>query len=300
MSCLVSAILLIALSVTNIASLATPPVDQEERVVAVTPVNLRGMPVSINTAKATETNVGIDIDYSITNFGTEPILDIDLNVFTVDSAGKVSKAKKGRSREKIEVGETKVDQSEINGKLKKSDAYFIAVNRVVTPSGVWVVEDADLASAVKTKFRKQGDADPAVSFQSHVVTTDEDRIQIFELMLRDVLDKNKFKILKDTSRLILLRDSVTFNLPEKLPANLLALNEQEIQALAEVEDRVRYLIYEPLTPEGSQVYASIVLKDKFASHPKKVRFCSVYVIAFQCIKKNGRWTIQSLTESPVG
>jgi hypothetical protein len=259
------------------------------------------MPLRINTAKATETIVGIDVDYSITNLGTEPILDLDLKVFAVDAGGKLTKVRTGRSREKIDVGETKVNQLELNGKLKKTNTYFITVNRVVIPSGVWGVDDGDLAAAVKTKFTKQTDADPAVSFQSNVVTTHEDRVQIFELMLRDILqDKKKVKMVKEPSKLILLRDSVTFNLPDNLPANLLALDEQEIQALAEVEDRVRYMTYEPLTSEGPKVFASIVLRDKFASHPTKMRYCSVYVIAFQCIKKNGRWTLQNLSELPVG
>lgn len=289
MSCLVSSILLIALSVTNITSPLRPQADRE-----VTPVNPRGMPVRIVTAKATESITGFDLEYSMTNFGTEPILGVYLKVFIVDSTGKVINVKDTFSSGRIDVELTKVVELSMSKKLKKSRSLFIAPNEVITPSGRWVVEDADLVSAIKTKVTKQSDADPAVSFQTHAVTSEEDRRQIFELILREILqDEQKSRMLKDRSKLILLRESVSFNLPDNLPARLVALDKEEIQALADVERKVVYLIYEPLKSEGSDVFATILLRDTVARQPAaQVRIPFRYGFSFHCVKENGRWVIR--------
>lgn len=293
MSCLMSSIVLIALSVTNIAS-PSRQAHQERLNVAVTPVNPREMPVRINTAKATESISGFDLEYSMTNFGTEPILSVYLKVFIVNSTGKVINVKDTFSSGRIDVGLTKVDELSMTNKLKASRSLFIAANAVITPSGRWVVEDADLVSAIKTKVSKQSDADPAVSFQTHAVTSEEDRPQIFELILRDILqDEQKSRMLNDRSKLILLRESVRFNLPDNLPARLVALNKEEIQALADVEQKVVYLIYEPLKSEGSEVFATVLLRDTVARQPPiKFRVPFMYGFSFSCVNENGRWVIR--------
>ena len=294
MSCLVSSILLIALFLTNSTSPLRPLAYQERPNVPVTPVNPRGLPVKIDTAKATETITGFDLEYSITNFGTEPVLGVYLKVFIVDSTGKVLNVKDTFSSGRIEVELTKVVELSMSRKLKKSTSLFIAANEVITPSGRWVAEDAGLVSAIKTKLSKQTDADPAVSFQTHAVTSEQDRHQIFELIVHDILqDKKKSEMLQDPSKLILLRDSVSFALPINLAARLVALNKEEIQALADVDGKVIYLIYEPLKSEGSEVFATILLRDTVARQlPIKFRVPFRYGFSFHCEKENGRWVIR--------
>ncbi|HEY9501813.1 MAG TPA: hypothetical protein VIR01_09330, partial [Pyrinomonadaceae bacterium] len=178
--------------------------------------------------------------------------------------------------------------------LKKSRSVFIAANEVITPAGRWVVEDADLVSAIKTRVSKQTDADPSVSFQTHAVTSADDRYQIFELILRDILqDKKKSEMLQDPSKLILLRDSVGFSLPDNLTARLVALDKEEIQALADVERKVVYLIYEPLKSKGSEIFATILLRDTVARQlPIRFRVPFRYGFSFHCEKENGRWVIR--------
>lgn len=294
MSCLVSSILLIALCVTDSASPLRPQAHQGRPNVAVTPVNPRGLPVRIDTTKATESITGFDLEYSVTNFGNEPILGIYLRVLIVDSTGKVINVKDTFSGERIDVGMTKAVELSMIRKMKKSRSFFIAANEVITPSGRWVVEDADLVSAIKTRVSKQTDADPAASFQTHAVTSEEDRQQIFELILRDILqDKKKSEMLQDPSKLMVLRDSVSFALPNNLTARLVPLDKEEIQALADVERKVVYLIYEPLKSEGSEVFATIFLRDAVARQlSTTVRVPFRYGFSFHCMKENGRWVIQ--------
>jgi hypothetical protein len=296
MSCLVSTILLITLSAINITLPSVRQVERDELKVKLTPVNLRGMPVRINKAEASENIASFDIEYSITNSGTEPVLAVYFRLFTADSTGKIIDVSDTSSGEKIDVGLTRVDRSDITGELKKSNTYLIAVNRVITPSGVWFVnQDSDLASAVKAKLIKQSKENPAVTFEPNTTTTEADRVEIFELILRDILrDKKKSEMLRDPSKLILLRESVSFNLPDNLPARLVTMDKEEIQTLADVEGRIAYLIYEPLTSEGSQVGATIQLRSSYLPQPPKpFRLTSGYDFSFVCVKENGRWIIRS-------
>jgi hypothetical protein len=235
------------------------------------------------------------VEYSITNVGTEPILDVYLTIFFADPTGKLLNVNNTFSGEKIDVGLTIVDRIELPEKVKKSMTVFVTVNRVVTASGVWVVEDADLTSAVKAKLNKRSEEAPSVIFEPNATPSEEDRIRIFELILRDILqDKDKSKMLKDSSTLILLRDSVSFNLPDNLPARLLALNKEEIQALADVEGRIVYLIYEPLRSKGSEVGATIMVRDMYPPPPPRTfRVTFGYAFSFVCVKENGRWIIRN-------
>lgn len=292
MSYLVSSILLITLSATIMTSPSRPQENQRRPKVALTPFNLPGMPVKINKAKAVE-DITFDIEYSATNLGTEPILGISFKFFIVDSTGKIIEVRNLFSND-IELGLTNFDPSDVEVELKQTNTHLIVVNRVVTASGVWSVDDAALTSAVKAKLNKQFQDGPAVTFEPNTTTSDEDRKQIFELILRDILrDKKKSEVLKDPSKLILLRESVTFNLPANLPARLLTLDEEEIRALADAEGRIAYLIYEPLTSTGSEVGATLQLRRSYLPQsPKPFRFTSGYAFSFVCVKENGRWVIR--------
>lgn len=290
---LITSILLAALSVTNITSPSRLQAAQQRVKVVLTPFNLRGTPVRIITAEAKDSVGAFEIEYSMTNVGTEPVVGVHLRIFIADSTGKIIRVRDAFSSERIEVGLTVIDQSDIRGNLKQSTTLFVAVNKVVTVSGVWLVEDAALASAIKSKLNNQPDNGPPINFESNVTTSEEDRSQIFELILHDILrHKEKVDMLKNPSKVLFLRDSVSFNLPQISSARLLALDKKEIQALADAEGETAFMVYEPLTSEGSQVFAEIALRRAVPRRPPKIYVASSYVFRFVCAKENGRWVIQ--------
>lgn len=168
----------------------------------------------------------------------------------------------------------------------------MAITKVIADSGVWQVDGLALETAIQSQIDNQPQPMVAVTFEPNATTTEADRSQIFELILAEILqDEKKAELLDNQSRVIVLRDSVNFALPQTLPTNLIALDTKEIQRIAEQEKRVVFLNYQPLTSEGSRILATISLRDAVWQR-SGMRVPFKYTFAFWCIKQDGRWVIE--------
>jgi hypothetical protein len=250
------------------------------------------MPVRINTVTAEGSLVESWLDYSISNISGEDIRNIDLQVFVVGSEGKLVKAKESFSSARIAAGATQSDRARIEGAVGEQGVSFVAVSRVVAKSGVWQVDISALEGAIRNRLNREPEVTISATFEPNLIVTDSDRAKIFELVLRDILhDEQKAERLKDESRLIVLRGGVNFPLPEISQKKLLALNQDEIQEIAERSERVVFLNYEPLTVEGSRVLARIALKDAVTQR-RSMRVQYKYTFLFTCVKENDQWVIE--------
>lgn len=259
---------------------------------AVTPINTSGMPVRINTATLEDSVSDSWLDYSISNISGEDIRDIELRVFVADSEGKLVKAKEGFSAARIAAGATQNDRTRIKGIAGAQSPYLVAVSKVVTTLGVWQVDTSASEKAIRERLNRKPEVTIRVSFEPHLIISDSDRAQILELALRDIVhDGEKTERLLGTSQLIVLGSSVNFPLPRIPGKELLALNRDEIQAIAERVKRVVFLTYQPLTVEGSRVLARIGLRDA-VTRRRSIRVQYKYTFLFTCVKQNGRWIIE--------
>jgi hypothetical protein len=269
-----------------------PPAKPHWQKVKLTPFNVEGVPVRINKATA-ENSVGASwIEYSVTNVSGEEMLGIYLRVFVADSDGKLIRIRDTFSGEKIAAGSTQYDRAQIGHTVKEGMISFLAVRKVIGNSGVWQVDDSELEAAIQSRFSQQPELGLDVTFQPNAPITDSDRKQIFELILGDILqDEKKAKRLKDPSRVIVLRDSVRFDLPQIPQVNVSAFDQDETQRIADQTGRVIFLRYEPLTSEGSKVHAKISLREVVA-RGSGIHVPYKYTFLFTCARQNGRWIVE--------
>ena len=169
---------------------------------------------------------------------------------------------------------------------------MVTITKVIGDSGVWRVDDSTLATAIQSQLVHQPGPSVAVTFEPNATTTEADRRQIFELVVTEILqDEKKAERLLNLSRVVILRDGVTFDLPRPLRTNLIALDRNEIQKIAEQEKRVVFLNYEPLTSEGSRILATISLRDA-VSPGSGPRVPYKFTFVFWCVRQNGHWVIE--------
>lgn len=289
---LILAVALLGNSVTGVKASSFAHSRSQRLNVTISPFNPSGMPVRINTATA-ENSVGASwVEYSVTNLSGEEIHGIHLRLFTADSQGKLIKVRDSFSGESIAARATQMDRAQVKGTVKPQMISFIAVIKVITESGVWKVDDSALETAIQSKLNHLPEVTPSATFQSNASIAEGDRGKIFELILANILeDEKKAARLQNQSRVIVLRDTVNFDLPRIPQANLIALDLQEIQRIANMEQRVIFLSYEPLTSVGSRVLAKIALRDAVARR-SGMRVPYKFTFLFTCVKENGRWIVE--------
>ncbi len=250
------------------------------------------MPVRIASATIEDSLIASQLDYSISNVSEEEIRETYLLVFVADSEGQLVRAKVGFSSERIAAGATEIDRARIEGIVGEPGHRFVAVSRVVTKSGVWEVDVLALEAAIRKRLRREPEVKISATFEPHLVISESDRAQIFELVVRDIADdEEKTKRLLGTSQLIVLCSSVKFPLPKIQEREVLSLSQDEIQEIADRVGRVVFFTYQPLTVEGSSVLARIALKDA-VTRRRSIRVQYKYTFLFTCTKENGRWTIK--------
>lgn len=291
---MISSILTLVLAITgaNGKTSSIPDAKPHWQKVILTPFNVEGVPVKINKATA-ENSVGASwIEYSVTNISGEEIRGIYLRVFMADSAGKLIRERDSFSGEKIAASSTQNDRAQLGHTVKEGMISFLAVSKVIGNSGVWQVDDSKLEAAIQAKLSQQPELRLDVTFQPNAAITDSDRKQIFELILGDILqDEKKAERLKDLSRVIVLRDSVSFDLPQIPHVNINALDQDEIQRIADQTGRVIFLRYGPLTSEGSKVHARISLREAVA-RGSGIHVPYKYTFLFTCVIENGHWIVE--------
>ncbi len=237
----------------------------QEQSVTVIPFNFPQIPLRLNTTTVQGLTASCWLNYSVTNLASEEIREIHFRLFLVDSEGKLLTALDATSLESIAIGVTQNGRTLIQEALDAKGIALIAVTKAVGSSGVWTVNDQSLENAVRAKLTYQAEANVSAKYESHEVLTDVDRSQIFKLILEDLLrDETKVKRLGDRSRVILLRESANFSLPQIRGTALVSLEPDEIRRIADREGRVVFITYQPLASEGSRVIATLILRDEVA------------------------------------
>lgn len=260
---------------------------------AIIPYNAAGMPVTVNAMVADSDLTDSTLAYSITNVSAEKIAGTHLRVFIVDVGNQSITTEDGFTGEQIDAGTTMQSHIRIRRPIEQNGLLIVAVTKVIGDSGIWETEKSELERAVKTFIKRQPeDIGLKVRFEPHAKITDADRSEILRLIIEDVInDSQKSEKLKGDGNVILLRDSIDFDLPQIANLVLSKLDQDEIQKIADKRGRLIYLIYRPLTVEGSRVFARLSLRDKVARRSGTyVPYGFTYL--FTCVKKDGRWSIE--------
>lgn len=264
----------------------------QEQAVMVTPFNFPQMPLRLNTTTVQSLTASCWLTYSVTNLASDKIREIHFRVFLADSEGKLSTTLDATSLEPIAIGVTQNGRTLIQETIEAKGVAFIAVTKAVGSAGVWTVNDESLEKAVRAKLTHQTETNVSVEYESHKVLTDEDRSQIFRLVLEDLLrDETKVKRLGDHSRVILLRESANFSLPQIRGTALISLEHDEIRKIADREGRVVFITYQPLASEGSRVIATLILRDEVARR-QSIHIPYKFTFQYSCRNKGGRWIIE--------
>jgi hypothetical protein len=267
-------------------------VPVQEIKLSITPINVSGLPVRITGVSAERSLQTIWFNYSINNTSTEDINRVDLRVFITDSDGTLISTQDTTDSDRIVAGATQKGKTFIKTTIGAKGLTLLAVTRVVTHSGIWQVDQASLEAAVRSGLSCERECHIGATFEPHVVVTDSDRIQIFEVIVKDLLDDQRKRArLQDHSYLIVLRSSVNFALPDISGKRLVALSESEIQEIADQEKQVVFVKYEPLIVEGSRVIAKLAVRD--AVTRRRGAFVQYkYMFVFTCVKEKDKWLIE--------
>jgi hypothetical protein len=103
-----------------------------------------------------------------------------------------------------------------------------------------------------------------------------------------ISDKQKSERIPERGELLLLRSSIDFPLPELPDKKLVLASKEQIQEIADRDDRALFLIYEPLRVEGPDVFARIAIRDA-VTRRRGVFTQYKYTFVFRCVKKNDQW-----------
>jgi len=267
-------------------------VQQQNSTLPVMPISVPEMPVQISRVTAESSIVSSWLSYSMSNMGRELIREVHFRVFLANRSGKLLTTAEGWTSEGMEAGASQDGRELIQEPIRSDQLAFVAVTKAVGNSGVWAVNEQSLERAVRARLAHQQETAISVKYESNVRVTTEGRSQIFKLVLEDILrNREKAERLGNASRVIVLRQSADFGLPQVKGAVIESLEHGEIKALAEKERRVVFITYEPLTSQGSRVLATIVLKDEVARNfglHVPYRFTFLY----WCRNNNGRWIIE--------
>lgn len=252
-----------------------------------------GMPVTLTSVVGEVGEVRSKLVYSITNSSEEKVVEIYVRVFIVDLGGKVITAEEGSSNDKVDPAATVQGVMLLRESVKQNALSIAAVFKVVTDRGVWEVDRSELDRAVLARIRKKPETKVSVHFDAHVRLTAEARPEIFKLALMDIIaDQQKAERLGAGSSIMVLRESVDFELPQIPDVNLQSVDLEEIRKAAGDNGRVRYLIYRPLEVEGSRVLARISIQDQVGRRYPAIWVQYKFTFLFICLKKDGRWTIE--------
>ncbi len=288
-----SVALQLMLGFTNVPIMLAHSMQPQEVRLAVIPYTLAGMPVTLCSVASECALEGSWLEYSITNSSQEKIAEAYVRVFIVGSGAKVIAVEEDSERLNLDPGATGQGRVRIPDPIEQNSLSVIAVSKVITDRGVWEAKPSDLDRAVRARLKKQREIQPRVHFEAHVTLTPSDRPEIFRLALTDILnDSQKAKSLGDHANIILLRDSVDFDLPPIAKVKLYSWNMDEIRKAAPEKGKIFYVTYRPLETEGSRVLARISIQDQVGKGYPGLWIRHGYTFLYICVKKDGQWTIE--------
>ena len=285
----------LALGMAGLESQRVAQIGSQDASAVVQPLNPSEMPLTITEAHAKNLTVGSWLHWTVTNFSSVDVSEMQLRIFILDPQAKLVETENASVSEPLPSGSTRSGQSLIGLTISPHLRSFAVITKAKTRAGIWYPDQTKFEGALRARVNQKPDVYVPVTYEPNAKLTMSDRNRILGLVLEDMLrDSEKGERLGGRSRIVILKESIKGDLPEVPGALIMALTAEEIREIALKEKRVVFLAFEPFVVEGSQVFVRTTVRDRVAHSPGMV-VPFKFTHLFTCAKKNGEWSMVDST-----
>lgn len=284
--------LFILISLFRLPFLATPTNDSalQKHRSALSVINVARLPAQILHASIESMIVSSWVELEVYNTLPETVRELHLRILKY-SNGKLIETADGVVNNPIPVGSHRY-RVLVQIALEPGTQASVLVTKVRTGTGVWFIQPDVLSNSVKMKLGP-GQLNDAVTYEPNINPTANEKTEILATVFKQLArDPNQVEFVGNRRRLLVSRDDCSYatRLSAEVPVEVLSLDE--IQAIANKEQRVVYIRCVEFDIEGARVGVHLVLNDRrsVVGNPIVVPFN--YNFEFVLLKNGNKWIVE--------
>lgn len=254
-------------------------------------LNVSGLPTQIIKASIESMIVSSWVNLEVYNTLPETIQELRLRVFKYSNS-KLIQTADGVVIDPVRAGSHRY-RTLVDVTLEPGTQAAVVITGVKTSTAIWSIQPDVLDKEIQVKGGATAKLQSAVTYERNITLTADDKAEILATVLNEIArDPDKAERLGKHRMLISRADcSCATGLSAAVPAELLSLDE--IQTIADNEQRAVYIRCGEFKAEGSRVRVHLILNDRLA-RPEKPTIVTPFRYNFQFVLlKNGKnWVIE--------
>lgn len=255
-------------------------------------LNVSGLPTQIINASIESMIVSSWVNLEVYNTLPETIQELRLRVFKYSNS-KIIGTADGVVIDPVRAGSHRY-RTLVNVTLEPGTQAAVVITGVKTSTAIWSIQPEVLDKEVQVNGGATAKLQSAVTYERNITLTADDKAEILATVLNEIArDPDKAERLGNKHRMLISRAdcSCATALSAAVPAEVLSLDE--IQAIAEKEQRAVYIRCSEFKVEGSRVRVHLILNDRLARPPKPTIVTPFrYNFQFVLLKKGKNWVVE--------
>jgi len=268
--------------------------NQENVRAAASVVNIAGFPASISDASVDSMIVSSWIEFEASNRSGESISELYFRMFIYDRKAKSVGTEDSIVIQPLSPGETRRCRALIDRVVNKYEKSFVVVTKIKTTGGVWFIDTQDVATNLKPNEKGPFELQVPLTHEFDSTLTKTDKTEILGSALKYLLNDSSARFLGDRTSLLLLRDKCELTSSKIGAAIVRVVTPEQLQVIADKEQRAVFLRCESFEVEGSRVSVHLLLNDLVAREAEKIRTPFRFNYRFVCVKRDNRWVVERL------
>jgi hypothetical protein len=285
-----SLVMLISLSVQpRLAGAANDWAMQKHRS-ALSVLNVAGLPTQIMQASIESMIVSSWVEFEVYNALPETVHELRLRIFKYSNS-KLMGTADGVVTDPVPVGNHRY-RVLVDLILERGTEAAVVLTKVRTNTGVWFIEPDALNNETGMKG-PTSKLNNAVTYEPNLNLTTDEKTEILAVVLNQIArDPNQAKFLGDNRRMLVSRDDCSYPVQSSNTVPIEVLSLDEIQAIADKEQRAVYFRCGGVDVEGSRVRVHLVLNDRRARGGNPIVIPFRYNFDFVLLKNANKWVIE--------
>jgi hypothetical protein len=236
--------------------------------------------------------VDSQIDLEVYNTLPETIQEFSLRILKYSNSRLIETAD-GVVIDPVRAGNHRYRTS-VDVTLEPGTQATVVITKVKTSTAVWSIQPDVLDKEIQLKGGAPAKLQSAVTYEPNITLTAYEKSEILGIVLNQIArDPDKAERLGNTKRMLISREdcSCATGLSAVIPAQVLSLDE--IQAIAEKEQRAVYIRCDEFKVEGSRVNVHLILNDRLARPAKPIIVTPFrYNFRFVLLKNGKNWVVE--------
>lgn len=255
------------------------------------PLNVSGIPTHIIQASIESMIVSSWVEFEVYNPLREPVQELRFRILKYSNTKLIGTAD-GVVRDPVPLGSHRY-RILVEVALDPGTQGTLIITKVRTSTGVWFIEPDVLTKETRAIEGATIKLHNAVTYQPNLKLTAAEKTEILAVVLNQIArDPSQSKLVGENRRLLVSRDDCSYatQLSDSVPVQVLSLDE--IQAIADKEQRATYIRCGPFDVEGSRVRVHLILNDRLARGGRPVAVPFKYNFEFVLLKSAAKWVVE--------